>query len=151
MHILSNTNNNIITSTGISQPTFVTLKYGNDANIANLPVLSLSIQQSTDCSLYKTLAGSFSIATFQDKPSLIKITGLVPVKKDSNCSNNLTDLAGLLTLYNTIKASNTAAKQKLTISVNSNIYHCALLTLKYQNADNFPGVIFYQISLVGAR
>ena len=135
---------------------YVTLT-GIDGSYLTLPILAISGQQSADVSINKTLGGSFIYNTFQNRPSIIKLTGVAQATYNNTCAaNGIPSFSDLIRFYqnNNISAISNSVKGKnksIKLLVSGVSYTCALLTLQYNTLSSYPYMIAFQLTLVGAR
>lgn len=119
-----------------------------DILLGQAPIQGISISQGVDYSIAKTLAGNFSLLTFQDHPVIIKISGFqCPA---STCDPKIQkNQAG--ELFKTYKASNNSATP-LTVTIANTAYKAYLISVQLTGGQmQIPGILSYTLTFFGAR
>lgn len=135
--------------------TYVIIGAEHSSYFGEAPILGIKITQSVDYTISKFMSGNFGLVTFQDKPVLINISGIVPVRSGP-CTKNKGFSFGLATksiqdLYNQHRASNLSCTP-LYLTIGNTAYKAFITGLTQQGSSKgTPGVFDYSLSLVGVR
>lgn len=118
------------------------------------PVMSISINDSTDTSITKNMQGGFNYASFQDNPSVIQITGFYPIasySRNNNCKTSSNNTSTVDVFFNKYKASKSNNALKLTIGKQT--YNTILINMKRESLQDskYAGLMGYQMTLIGKR
>ena len=117
------------------------------------PVMSISINDSTDTSITKNMQGGFNYASFQDNPSIIQITGFYPIasySRDNKCKTS-TSTSTIDKFFNKYKASKSNSTLKLTVG--DQTYNTILINMRRESLQDskYAGLMGYQMTLIGKR
>lgn len=134
---------------------YVIIGTDHSAYFGEAPILGIKITQSVDYTISKFMSGNFGLVTFQDKPVLISISGIVPAKP-SPCKKNTgfsfgTAAKSIQDLYDQHRASNLTCAP-LYLAIGNTAYKAFITGLTQQGSSKgTPGVFDYSLSLIGVR
>lgn len=116
------------------------------------PITSISIQESADYSLNKSLSSDFLVSTLNDLAVQISIGGLHSFNTLCSSDKNKSEQQSVLDFYQKYKIStNTKTRITITIGNSNRVYKCVLVKMGYQldSSARILGSMTYKLQFIG--